>query len=132
MTTEEANNRGFNFAAVSFAAALGIGFAAAVPSEDELVHKVDEATIPLVASALVVWYLTGRHKYSRSVIPIAAVALTLIIKLIWFGVEFNDQADRGDDLGLSIVLGAFFMILSWTYFRRTSSLKPAPGRSSTS
>ena len=117
MTIEEANNRGWNFAVAAFAGALGIGLATAIPSEDELLHKVDEIVIPIVILLLLIWYFTGRHKYSRSLIPLGAIALALIVKLVWLAVEFNDKEDRGDDIGISIVLAVFLAIVAWNYFR---------------
>ena len=117
MTLEEANNRGWNFAVAAFSAALGIGLATAIPTEDELLHKGDEILVPIVVLLLLIWYFTGRHKYSRSLIPLGAIALALVIKLIWLAIEFNDKEDRGDDIGISIVLIAFVAITAWTYFR---------------
>jgi hypothetical protein len=117
MTIEEANNRGWNFAVAAFAGALGIGLVTAIPSEDELLHKGDEILIPLIFLAFLIWYFTGRHKYSRSLIPLGAVALALVVKAIWLAIEFNDKEDRGDDIGITIVLVAFLVITAWTYFR---------------
>ena len=123
MTLEEANNRGWNFAVAAFAGALAVGLVTAIPSEDELVHKGDEIIIPIVLILLLVWYFMGRNKYSRSLIPLAAVALALVLKLIWLAIEWSDMADRGDDIGISIVLLSFLVIVAWTYFRpaRTAS-----------
>jgi hypothetical protein len=117
MSIEEANNRGWNFAVAAFTGALGVGLVTAIPSEDELLHKGDEILIPLIVLALLIWYFTGRHKYSRSLIPLGAVALALVVKAIWLAIEFNDKEDRGDDIGITIVLIAFLVITAWTYFR---------------
>jgi len=32
-------------------------------------------------------------------------------------IEFNDKEDRGNDIGISILLIAFLVVVAWTYFR---------------
>src|SRR2546425_6311639 len=100
MTVAEANNRGWNLTVAAFAGALGVALATAIPTEDELLHKADEILIPLVLLILLVWYFYGRNKYSRSLLPLAAIAIALILKLVWLAIEFNDKEDRGDDIGI--------------------------------
>ena len=117
MTLAEANNRAWNFAVAAFAGALAVALATAIPTEDEFLHKVDEILIPLVLVGLLIWYFTGRRKYSRSLIPLAAIALTFVLKLIWLAIEFNDKEDRGDDIGISILLAVFLIVVAWSYFR---------------
>jgi len=68
---------------------------------------------------------TGRHKYSRSVIPLGAVALALVLKLIWLAIEFNDKEDRGDDIGISILLITFLVVVAWSYFRPPAGSAPS-------
>src|SRR5215467_1389384 len=118
MTVEEANNRGWNFAVAAFLGALAIGMLTAIPSEDEFTHKLDEIVIPLVVVAFLVWYFMGRNKFTRSLIPLGVVALVLVLKAIaLFVLEFSDVADRGDDIGIAVVLIAFLVIAGWTYYR---------------
>lgn len=118
MTVDEANNRGLNLAVTAFLSALAFGMLTAIPTEDEFTHKLDEIVIPLVVIALVVWYFMGRNKYSRSLIPLGTLAVVLVLKAIaLFVLEFNDVADRGDDIGIVVVLVAFLVIAGWTYFR---------------
>jgi len=118
MTVEEANNRGWNFAVAAFLGALAIGMLTAIPSEDEFTHKLDEIVIPLVVVAFLVWYFMGRNKFTRSLIPLGVVVLVLVLKAIaLFVLEFSDVADRGDDIGIAVVLIAFLVIAGWTYYR---------------
>ena len=117
MTLAEANNRAWNFAVAAFAGALAVALATAIPTEDEFLHKVDEIIIPLVFVGLLIWYFTGRRKYSRSLVPLAAIGLALVLKLIWLAIEINDKDDRGNDIGISILLGAFLVVVAWSYFR---------------
>ena len=121
MTLGEAINRGWNFAVVAFAGALAAALATAIPTEDEFLHKLDEILIPLVFVGLLVWYFTGRRKYSRSLVPLAAVALAFILKLIWLAIEINDKEDRGDDIGISILMAVFLIVVAWSYFRPPTS-----------
>jgi hypothetical protein len=117
VTVEEADNRGWNFAVASFLGALGVGLLTAIPSEDEWSHRLDESVIPLVIAAFLIWYFVGRNKYSRSWVPLAAIAVVLVIKAFALLVlEFNDTEDRGDDIGISVVGWAFLVIVGWNYF----------------
>ena len=123
MSVDEANNRGLNFAVAAFLAALGVGLVTAIPSEDELAHKLDEIVIPVVVVAFLAWYFVGRNKYSRSLVPLGTVGLVLIMKAFaLFVLEFSDKEDRGDDLGITIVLVAFLVIAAWSYLRPPSTV----------
>ena len=118
MSVDEANNRSLNFAVAAFLGALGVGLVTAVPSEDEFAHKLDELVIPIVVVAFIVWYFVGRNKYSRSLVPLGTVGLVLVMKAFaLFVLEFSDTQDRGDDLGITIVLVAFLAIAALSYFR---------------
>lgn len=124
MTVDEANNRGWNFAVAAFLSALAIGMLTAIPTEDEFAHKLDEIVIPIVVAAFVAWYLMGRNKFSRSLVPLGVVAVVLVLKAIaLFVLEFNDMADRGDDIGICVVLVAFIVITAWTYFRPAAATR---------
>lgn len=124
MTVDEANNRGWNFAVAAFLGALAIGMLTAIPTEDEFAHKLDEIVIPIVVAAFVAWYFMGRNKFSRSLVPLGAVAVVLVLKAIaLFVLEFNDVADRGDDIGICVVLVAFIVIAAWSYFRPAAATR---------
>lgn len=124
MTVDEANNRGWNFAVAAFLGALAFGMLTAIPTEDEFTHKLDEIVIPLVVVAFLVWYFMGRNRFSRSLIPLGTVAVVLVLKAIaLFVLEFSDKEDRGDDIGITIVLIAFLVITAWTYFRPAPATK---------
>lgn len=119
MSVDEANNRSLNFAVAAFVAALGVGLLTAIPSEDEFTHKLDEIVIPIVVLAFLAWYFMRRNKYSRSLVPLATIGLVLIIKAFaLFVLEFSDKEDRGDDIGITVVLMAFLVIAAWSYLRR--------------
>lgn len=118
MSLDEANNRALNFAVAAFLAALGVGLVTAVPSEDEFVHKLDEIVIPIVVVAFLVWYFAGRNRYARSLFPLGAVGLVLIMKAFaFFVLEFSDKVDRGDDIGIMVVVATFLVIAAWSYVR---------------
>src|SRR2546427_11927494 len=109
-TLGEANNRALNFAVAAFAGALAVALATAIPTEDEFLHKVDEIIIPLVFVVLLIWYFTGRRKYLRSLVPLAAIVLALVLKLIWLAIEINDKKNSGSHIWISILLGACLLV----------------------
>lgn len=125
MSVDEANNRGLNFTVAAFLAALGVGLVTAVPSEDEFAHKLDEIAIPMVVVTFLVWYFVDRNKYSRSLVPLGTLALVLIMKAFaLFVLEFSDKVDRGDDIGIMVVVSAFLVIAAGSYVRPPATTKP--------
>ena len=118
MTVDEERNRALNFAVAAFLGALAIGLLTAIPSEDEFTHRLDEIVVAIVVGAFLFWYFAGRNKYSRSTIPLGAIGIVLVIKAVaLFVLEFNDVQDRGDDIGISVVVLAYLAIMTWNYVR---------------
>ena len=116
VTTQEAIQRGTNLLAVSIVALSGIAFFPEFFLEDEGPFKLDEVGLLVVGLAGIAWYLIGRHKFSRSLVPLVLVGAGLLIKIIGLVIEFGDTEDRGDDIGALILFVLAVVLVAWQYF----------------
>jgi hypothetical protein len=85
-------------------------------TEDELAHKFDEGVLLLLAIGAITWYLVGKNKFSRTIVPILFTAAALVMKLIaFFLLEKGDAADLGDEFGVIILFVITLAFLIWQY-----------------
>jgi hypothetical protein len=107
LVAENVRNRANNLIAVAAMSIFGvIAFLEAVIGEPDLPDKVDDGLFFLLALGGLVWYLRGRHRYERSLVPLALLGLGIVNKLYTiFGTEAGDPGARGDDIGFAFILG---------------------------
>ena len=116
MTVRDALNRGYNLVCTAIIAISGLAFFPEFFAEDELTHKLDEGVLLLLAISLIVWYLTGKNKFSRTIVPILFTSAALVMKLIaFFLLEKGDAADLGDEFGAIILFVITLGLLIWQY-----------------
>ena len=116
MTVRDALNRGYNLVGTAIVAISGFAFFPEFFTEDELTHKLDEGVLFLLAISSIAWYLTGKNKFSRTVVPILFTAAALVMKLIaFFLLEKGDAADLGDEFGAIILFVITLAFLIWQY-----------------
>ena len=70
----------------------------------------------VVGLAGIAWYLTGKHKFSRSAVPLALVGAGLLIEIVDLAIEFGDKEDIGDDIGALILFVLAVILVAWQYF----------------
>lgn len=78
-------------------------------------HIVDEVLLAVLALVAFIWYLIGRNKYSRTVMPIVFAVVALAIKILGLFLEFSDPEDRGDEFGALVLFVALIIVLVWQY-----------------
>src|SRR5258708_22883964 len=116
ITVRDALNRGYNLLGVGIIAISGLSFFSDLPAEiDQPSHIVDEVLLAVLALVAFIWYLAGRNKYSRTVIPIVFAVLALAIKVLGLFLEFSDPADRGDEFGALVLFVVTIIVLVWQY-----------------
>jgi hypothetical protein len=59
--------------------------------------------------ACLVWFLAGRHRYQRSLVPLLLAGLALAVQIIAIPLERDDPAAFGDNSGGLIMLVPFFI-----------------------
>ena len=116
MTVRDALNRGYNMIGTAIIAISGLAFFPEFFTEDELTHKLDEGVLFLLAISSIVWYLIGKNKFSRTIVPLLFTAAALVMKLIaFFLLEKGDAADLGDEFGAMILFVITLAFLIWQY-----------------
>ena len=113
ITVRDALNRGYNLLGVGIIAISGLSFFSDLPAEiDQPLHIVDEVLLAILALVAFIWYLAGRNKYSRTVMPIIFAVLALAIKVLGLFLELGNPEDRGMNLAHWSFLGS--RSLSWS------------------
>jgi FtsH-binding integral membrane protein len=116
ITVRDALNRGYNLLGVGIVAISGLSFFSDLPAEmDKPSHIVDEVLLAVLALIAFVWYLVGRNKYSRTVLPIVFAVVALAIKVLGLALEFSDPEDRGDEFGALVLFVVTIIVLVWQY-----------------
>src|SRR5438128_1370070 len=99
MTVDEAFQRGNNLVATAIVALSGFGILPEFFLEDKAVYKLDEFLLFLLGIAGLAWYLLGRNKVTRSLVPVLLVVAALVVKIVGVVIEFSDKDDAADDYG---------------------------------
>ena len=116
MTVRDALNRGYNLLGTAIIAISGFAFFPEFFTEDELTHRLDEGVLFLLAISSIVWYLIGKNKFSRTIVPILFTTAALVMKLItFFLLEKGDAADLGDEFSAIILFVITLALLLWQY-----------------
>ena len=116
MTVRDALNRGYNLLGTAIIAISGFAFFPEFFTEDELTHRLDEGVLFLLAISSIVWYLIGKNKFSRTIVPILFTTAALVMKLItFFLLEQGDAADLGDEFSAIILFVITLALLLWQY-----------------
>jgi hypothetical protein len=116
MTVRDAINRGYNLVGTAIVGITGFAFFPEFFIEDELTHKIDESVLLLLALGSIAWYLIGKNKFSRTIVPILFATAALTMKLLAFFVfETGDAADLADEFGALILFVLTLSFLIWQY-----------------
>ena len=102
ITVREATNRGNNMLMIGLMAINAAAIIERLIGEDDLVDRIDEAVIILLAIAGLVWYFSRRNRYQHSFAPLALFIATFVVQVGGLMAEINDPAAAGDDYGLVI------------------------------
>ena len=99
MALQNAINRGYNLLACTTLALAGLAFGTIVFEEADLLDKVDDIGFLVIGAVAVTWYLVGRNRFKRSVLPIALSGLAIIVQIVGLVLEKDDPASFGDNIG---------------------------------
>lgn len=117
MTVTEAWNRGNNLVATALVALAGFAFAPEMFVEDEPSHRMDEGLLFVLGLVAIGWYLKGKNKFMRSVVPVVFVWLSLAIKVMAFVIEMKDKEDVGDEMGALILFLLASLLVTFLYIK---------------
>jgi|SRR5581483_9151457 len=123
MTVQEAYQRGSNLATVAVVSIAALAFSPEMITEDEMLHKVDDALLFILALVAIWWYRRARNRFQRTITPVLIALAAVIIKFGAVLLEMHDAADVGDDIGGLIVFLLAFILAWWLYSRRQPNLE---------
>jgi hypothetical protein len=118
ITVREATNRGNNMLMIGYMAITAGAIVERLIGEDDLVDRLDEAVIILLAIAGLVWYFSRRNRYQHSFAPLALFIATFVVQAVGLGAELSDPAAAGDDYGL-VIAYLIGLILSIVVYARS-------------
>lgn len=111
MTLQDAINRGYNLLACTALALAGLAFGNVVFEEADLLDKVDDIGFLVIGAVAVIWYLVGRNRFRRSVVPIVLSAVAIIVQIVGLVLEKDDPASFGDNIGGMWLFVPLFIVL---------------------
>jgi hypothetical protein len=122
MSIQETVARGYNF---FVAAVLGIVagvLVGEVPEEGSWIFRIDELLVIAIGIVAVAWYLTGQHRYQRSLVPLALAVAAFLAKVLGVIIEFKAVLEVGDDYTVVQAL-LFLVIVAGVAYYRTRPLE---------
>ena len=117
ITVREAIQRGNNMLMIGYLAITASAIIERLIGEDDLVDRIDEALIILLAIAGLVWYFSRRNRYQHSFAPLALFIATFVVQFGGLMAEINDPAAAGDDYGLVIAYAVGLVVSIVIYAR---------------
>ena len=132
MTLQNAINRGYNLLACTALALAGLAFGTVVFEEADLLDKVDDIGFLVIGAVAVIWYLVGRNRFKRSVVPIVLSGIAIIVQVVGLVLEKEDPASFGDNIGGMWLFVPLFVVLvvqfylNRRYLSATAEVASAP------
>ncbi len=119
MTLKESLNHSFNLmvTAVLFFGGMAFGTITFSPVENDWPDRLDDIGLLLIAVICLVWFLSGRHRYQRSIVPLLLAGLAAAVQIIAIPLERDDPAAFGDNFGGLIMWVPFFLFVLYYYYR---------------
>lgn len=137
MTLKESINRGFNLMVTAGLLFGGGAFSAVAisPVENDWGDRLDDIGLLAIGVLCLVWYLAGRNRLKRSLVPVILAGLALAVQLLAIPLEHDDAAAFGDNYGGLVMLAPFFLFVIIQFIlngRHTSAEEPEPSAASSS
>ncbi|HKF38280.1 MAG TPA: hypothetical protein VKB35_15395 [Ktedonobacteraceae bacterium] len=132
MTLQNAINRGYNLLACTALALAGLAFGTVVFEEADLLDKIDDLGFLVIGAIAIIWYLLGRNRFKRSVMPIVLSGLAIFVQIVGLVLEKDDPASFGDNIGGMWLFVPLFAVLVVQFYvnRRhlvaSAEVMPAP------
>jgi hypothetical protein len=122
MNVNEAIARGYNFFVVAVLGIIGGTLVTELTQEDEWLHRLDELLLITLAVVAIIWYLVGKNRVTRSLVPVILALAALGAKILGLVLEIKDPTDVGDDIGVVQFLLVFVIVATIAYLRTRPTL----------
>lgn len=110
-------NRAFNLTVTTVLFLAGIAFGGVLFSESEGADQIDDFGLLVVGLVAVAWYFVGRHRFARSLAPVALTIVSAAVQLVGVVLERDDREAFGDNIGGTILMVAFVVFVLYQWFR---------------
>lgn len=117
MSKQEIYNRGFNLMVVSLLVLPGLAFGSVILNEHDFNDKIDDFVLLVSGLIAVAWYLVGRNRFSRSMVPLGLALLSIVGQIAGVLIEKDDKEAFGDNIGGMIVFVGVLTLVLFQYFR---------------
>jgi hypothetical protein len=117
LTVREALNRGLNFFGVAVLGLLAASLIHGLQAAPDWRARLDDVALAAVTLAVVLWYLNGRNRYRRSLVPLAGLLLGVAVKVIGIRLTYGALVLAGADFGIAFYLLLAALIYAWQYYR---------------
>ena len=122
-TIRDSTNRGNNLLAIGYLSVTSVGLFELVASEKEWLDKADDIVIIVFAVIGIVWYLSGRNRYKRSLVPLSLLGIGFLVKVAAVAIEFDDASAVGDDFGVMIAFLVITALVAAILYRTREKAK---------
>ena len=115
-SVREEANKGANFFGTATLAILASSIFYELSFPDDWPHKTEDSIFGVIAAAAACWYLWGKHRYSRSLVPLWFLILGLATKVIGAWMRTGHSIPVGSDLGISVYLILTGVAFGWQFY----------------
>jgi hypothetical protein len=115
VTVREATNRGVNFFGTAVLAMLGTSIVHGLQIANSAAAAADDVALGALAVGAVGWYLWGRNRYRRSLVPLVFLILALGSKLVGMWLSYGTLLMGGPDFGIAVFLAEAALVFGWQY-----------------
>ena len=118
ITLRESINRGFNLMVTTVLLFGGIAFGSVAfsPVENDWGDRLDDIGLPLIGVACLLWFVIGRNRFQRSVVPVILAGPALAVQTLAIPLEHDDAGAFGDNIGGLVMLAPFFIFALVQFF----------------
>lgn len=128
MTVTEILNRSYNLMIATVLFLIGLGMVPNAAGEHDGIDPIDDLGLFVVGLAAIMWYLAGRSRFRRSVIPLALTLLALVVQIGGVVLEAGDTSAFGDNASGILMLVPLTIFALWQYVRAPLTPSPPPSR----
>jgi len=79
--------------------------------------RIDDVALATVTLVVALWYLRGRNRYRRSLVPLAGLLLGVAVKVTGIWLTYGALVLAGADFGIAFYLLLAALIYAWQYYR---------------
>jgi hypothetical protein len=117
LTVREALNRGLNFFGVATLGLLSTSLIHGLQLAHSWRARAGDLALAAVTVGILVWYLTGRNRYRRTMVPLVGLVLGVVAKLAGIWLLYGRLVLAGADFGVAFYLLIGALIFAWQYYR---------------